>query len=228
MTWSLAIEEQFYLTLPVVIRFTPRRRLVVGLLCVVLSAPLFRWIVFNTFAFHGLRGRLVAMYVLTPCRADGLALGVLAALAFRTPWLWAKVMEHCRYVYAALAFFAVSGFIILLGPSAGFPFNPFGLGYSFVAGFYALLLICVLLSPQLSRVFSWAPLRGMGIIAYGLYLLHCAFIDAFRWFAAKLFAHPLGYSFAPFVALAFVIPVAALSWKYFEKPLVRRGHRYSY
>jgi peptidoglycan/LPS O-acetylase OafA/YrhL len=228
MTWSLAIEEQFYLTLPLVIRFTPRRRLVVGLASVIALAPLVRWIAYHAFAYHGFKGRIVAMYALTPCRADGLCYGVLAALAFRTPCLWSKLVERRKYVYAALALCAIAGLVILLGKSEAFPYGPFGLGYSFVAAFYCLLLVSVLLSARLSRIFSWAPLRGMGIIAYGVYLFHGAFIDAFRWLAARLFSSHLGYSIAAPVAVVAVIPLAALSWKFFEKPLIRIGHRRAY
>jgi peptidoglycan/LPS O-acetylase OafA/YrhL len=229
MTWSLAIEEQFYLTLPLVVRFTPRRQLATGLASVALAAPLVRWLAYHAFAYHGFKGRIVAVYALTPCRADALCLGVLAALAFRTPRLWSKLVERRNYVFATLTLFTVAGVVILLGDSAGFPYNPFGVGYSFVGVFYVLLLVSVLLSARLNRIFSWGPLRGMGIIAYGLYLFHCAFIDAFRWLAGKLFpSHPLGYSIAAAVAVAVVIPLAVVSWKYFEKPLVKRGHRYAY
>jgi peptidoglycan/LPS O-acetylase OafA/YrhL len=228
MTWSLAIEEQFYLTLPLMVRFTSRRRLVVGLASVVFMAPLFRWLAYHVFAYHGFKGHMVAVYVLTPCRADSLCLGVLAAVARRTPWVWAKLQQRQNYVYLALALYAVAGIVILLGPSVGFPYSPFGLGYSFVGGFYALLLVSVLLNARLSRMFSWAPLRGLGIIAYGLYLFHCAFIDTFRWIASKLSTFPLGYSIAAPIAIVVVIPLCALSWKHFEKPLVKRGHRYTY
>lgn len=95
--------------------------------------------------------------------------------------------------------------------------------------FYALLLVSTLLNHRLNRIFSWAPLRGLGILAYGLYLFHCAFIDAFRWLTARFFpSHPLGNSVAAIVGVLVTIPLAALSWKYFEKPLVKRGHRYAY
>jgi peptidoglycan/LPS O-acetylase OafA/YrhL len=228
MTWSLAIEEQFYLTLPLAIRFAPRRRLVLGLASVVLLAPFVRWIVYHAFAFHEFKGRIVAVYALTPCRADALCVGVLVALAYRTPWLCPKIMEWRNYIYAAFALLGIAGFVILLGPSRGFPFGAFGLGYSFVAALYALLLMCVLLSSRFSAIFSWSPLRSMGILAYGLYLFHGAFIDLFRWLMGKFLAPHIAYSIGPPIAIVVVIPIAALSWKYFEKPLVKRGHRYQY
>src|SRR5882757_1657709 len=41
-TWSLAVEEQFYLTLPLVVRFVSRQRLIVWLVLLVFCAPLLR------------------------------------------------------------------------------------------------------------------------------------------------------------------------------------------
>jgi hypothetical protein len=78
VTWSLAVEEQFYLTLPLVVRLTSPRRLVTLLLSGVVMAPILR------FACHVLRpSNYIAPYVLMPCRADALLLGVLAAVALR-------------------------------------------------------------------------------------------------------------------------------------------------
>ncbi len=42
VTWSLAIEEQFYLTLPMLVRFLSRRQLVTALLVGIFVAPVFR------------------------------------------------------------------------------------------------------------------------------------------------------------------------------------------
>jgi len=233
ITWSLAIEEQFYLTLPLVIRFTPRRRLAYGLARAILITPLMRWLVFHAFASHGIRGQIVVVYVLLPCRTDGLCLGVLIALAYRTPSVWARIVEWQKLVYAALAVFAAAGFVIMLGPSEGTPSDAFGLGYSFAATLYALLLLSVLLAPRLNRIFSCAPLRGLGILAYGLYLFHYDFVVLGFWlvgkFVARKFLSPnVAYAITPRIAVLLFISLAALSWKYFEKPLVKRGHRYKY
>jgi len=225
MTWSLAVEEQFYLSLPLLIRYAPRRVLggVLGL--VVLCAPLLR-----SLAVHSFAGKTLAAYVLMPCRADALCSGVLIALAYRTPSLWKKVLKRRNYVYVALALVFAVGLYIMLGDFRGAPADSFGQGYSMLAALYSLLLLGTLLSPTLSRCFSWSPLRFMGVIAYGLYLFHYGFIDMFRWLAAKLFVSNISRaeSVASLVSVVVCIGFAALSWKYFEKPLLERGHRHAY
>jgi len=78
VTWSLAVEEQFYLVAPLAIRFLDVAKLRAALIVVIFSAPLLRTILFfveKAFAQHA--------YMSTPCRADSLALGMLAALYWR-------------------------------------------------------------------------------------------------------------------------------------------------
>src|SRR5579885_2114919 len=75
-SWSLAIEEQFYLTLPLLIWLLPRRGLVVVLALLVVLAPVLRIVVaprFEEGASH-----------LSFCRMDSLCLGVLGAVLVRS------------------------------------------------------------------------------------------------------------------------------------------------
>src|ERR1041384_6611291 len=80
ITWSLAVEEQFYLLFPLLVHCCPRRWLP-RLLCVlVLAAPLTR-----VALFLGMSGGEVAGFVLLPARWDSLLLGALAAWVVREP-----------------------------------------------------------------------------------------------------------------------------------------------
>src|SRR5712692_10605079 len=79
ITWSLAVEEQFYLALPLMIRAIPPRRLPLVLMTLIVAAPILRIILI---ARYGAQGYLPG-YVLTPCRADALLLGVLCAYVMR-------------------------------------------------------------------------------------------------------------------------------------------------
>ena len=61
--WSLAIEEQFYLIVPTVVRFLTKPRLLLMLYSAILCAPVFRILLYEY-----LPGHPAAPYVLTPCR----------------------------------------------------------------------------------------------------------------------------------------------------------------
>src|SRR5262249_33425960 len=75
--WSLAVEEQFYLVWPAIIAWTPRRWLA-GLCVAVIGAA----IAMRVLLIH--QGAALAAYVLTPARADTLAIGATLAIALRS------------------------------------------------------------------------------------------------------------------------------------------------
>jgi peptidoglycan/LPS O-acetylase OafA/YrhL len=76
----------------------------------------------------------------------------------------------------------------------------------------------------------WGFLGWLGGISYCVYLLH----DAFNFFAHGILLHadPRLYSLSHVVvtvlALVATLGTASLSWRFFEKPLIRRGHSNSY
>jgi peptidoglycan/LPS O-acetylase OafA/YrhL len=72
---SLAIEEQFYLLWPLLVRFLSRRVLLGVALGLVVGAGVLRSTLYYGFGVNG-----IAIYVLTPCRIDTLALGSILAL----------------------------------------------------------------------------------------------------------------------------------------------------
>src|SRR5882762_114777 len=72
ITWSLAIEEQFYLTLPLLVRFLSPKRLLTLVCVVIVAAPLLRLTLTLMWPGHPW-----AAFALLPCRADSLMLGVL-------------------------------------------------------------------------------------------------------------------------------------------------------
>jgi peptidoglycan/LPS O-acetylase OafA/YrhL len=222
VTWSLAVEEQFYITMPWVVRAACRRTLLIILLVLIVAAPLLRAILLYISPENW-----VPAHVLMPCRVDALSIGVLIALGLREPRVLSKMQRYSWSAYALLALSSLISLRVMWGrfePLAG---KAFGLDYSFLAILYGLLLLSTLLSKRLSAIFSFGPLRFLGSIAYGLYLLHRA---------VNLALHKVLFHFRPkselvsdiLVAtssIAVSIAVATLSWKYFEKPLVQRGHR---
>jgi peptidoglycan/LPS O-acetylase OafA/YrhL len=225
VTWSLAVEEQFYLTLPALVRFTPRRILWRVLVVAVLSAPVLRILV-----THFLHGNTLAAYVLMPCRADALCMGVLIALAVRDRTTWETIVARRKYLYMALALVSFVGLWMLLGKFQPGSMQMLGLEYSLLATIYSLLLLTTLIAPFFSKVFSFPPLRFMGTIAYGLYLFHSLVALVFRVVFLRLYPGSSGVLrfLVLCLAMAATVAIAAASWKFFEKPLVKRGHRYGY
>ncbi|MGY2845180.1 peptidoglycan/LPS O-acetylase OafA/YrhL [Bradyrhizobium sp. USDA 4509] len=149
ITWSLAIEEQFYLFLPVLIYWLPRQWLIRVLWIGVLLAPVWRWLL-----DAGLHDQ--SWEYLLPGRLDELFGGVLLACFMR---------GYCRsrIIWAVLACLAplcdVAYFVTVA------PFPPL----SVVA-----LICCVAVwsGATTKRPVVLRPLIWMGRRCYALYLFH--------------------------------------------------------
>ena len=227
VTWSLAIEEQFYLIAPPLIRFLTLGRLVVALVATIVLAPLLRFLLFRYWA----PGTYLCAYLM-PCRADSLSCGILLAVAWRDTRFREFLRSHSAVLQRVLLvlLFGVGGLLWWLVH----PINvvTVTIGYTALALFYSALLLTVVSRTDgwLAAAMRWRFLGWLGGISYCVYLLH----DAFNFFAHALFFHsdPKLYTFGHLAvsifALLATLVAASLSWRFFEKPLIRRGHSYSY
>ncbi|HET6144745.1 MAG TPA: acyltransferase [Candidatus Acidoferrales bacterium] len=228
MSWSLAVEEQFYLTIPLVILLFRGRQLRKIVVAGILAAPLLRLVLY--FVWHTKAG--VAAYVLMPCRADGLLLGILAASLLRDT-AWKKRIQNANRFFIVAASILLAGVAYLASRAATFS-DPlmFTVGYTWMACFYVIVLVFAVTRPEtmVARALRVGWLRWLGSIAYGTYLLHQAVLRVvFRIFSVD---PPRITSIRSLIiaifAVAVTLTVAYLSWIYFEKPLVRIGHRTNY
>ena len=160
-TWTLAVEEQFYLVIPALIVFVPGRRLVPVLIAVVLGAVLLRIAIYRFDILPDM-----AALVLLPSRADILMCGILAAVVFKTRRV------PCEQLQMPLR---VTPIIMLVG-TFGLKWLDNGsfetVGPLLVAtGCAAFILTIVLGAPEAKR-FDSRVLRFFGNNGYCLYLTH--------------------------------------------------------
>ena len=221
ITWSLAVEEQFYILLPLVIRFIAPPRLPFAFGALILAAPVFR-------ILSGLRGGYGAL-VLMPCRADALLLGVLCAWLLRRDGVRQTVAAARGALYGVLG-----GVAALLAVLCWQPFR-FERSPWLASGLAVLYTAFLLLAVTERRgPVSWLVrlpwLRGLGILAYGLYLVHQAVNGLAH---GLILGRPPAFGTAPEIAVTLCAAAAAVvlaltSWRTFEKPLVAWGHSVRY
>jgi peptidoglycan/LPS O-acetylase OafA/YrhL len=226
ITWSLAIEEQFYLFFPLAVYFLPRRWITFAVLAGICIAPIMRYLVEQLF------GNWYAAYVLMPSRMDALLFGVLVALivrnenalaaARRVRWFLDAIMLYLAYCIATYS----SLFLIWPSPTGG-PFPP--LKQSGLALMFALLILHIFIyrSSALRTVLRARILANIGLISYALYMYHQAVNGLMHGFLFN--QEPKVTSIAELLVaiavMAISIGLATLSYFYFELPIRKIGQR---
>jgi peptidoglycan/LPS O-acetylase OafA/YrhL len=98
--------------------------------------------------------------------------------------------------------------------------------------FFVVLLLLVLSGREflLSAVMRLGFLRDIGGVSYCIYIIHTAiFLFCHRILLHALPAVTDGRAAAvTFLAAFTTYAIAKLSWKYFEQPLLKRGHAFRY
>jgi peptidoglycan/LPS O-acetylase OafA/YrhL len=214
-TWSLAVEEQFYLLWPVLLTFLLkaiglRMRLAVLLGMLALGFAGWRsWLTFHGASFDRL-------YNGTDVRADALLIGCALGITMAIPEVRksASLQRAARFLATpSLAALIIGGFAMDQHNRAMYA----GISLFFTLASACLITALVLPEPTIShRVFRSPPLVFLGRICYGLYIWH------FPIFMIIMFGFGVT---RPVVAGLFGVPltfvVAILSWRFIESPFLK-------
>lgn len=220
--WSLAVEEQFYLMWPTLIRlFSVPVMLGLCIVGFVLGWPL-RWLV-----IHYLTGMTVGCLQFPLSRLDGLFLGAACAL-YREysgrpiPLKWAK-LSFCA---GAALLLQISVLHVRELYGVGVHIVTYGVtGFALMGG--GLIAASQHQPSPLHRVLTWRPLLIAGRYSYGMYVYHLLIYLALAQGARSISPSTGGELnvFAALLCIAFAIlvvtGVAALSFYVLEQPLLR-------
>ena len=174
---------------------------------------------------------LAAGFVMLPCRADALLLGVMGAYVSRLSGFREILLRNVVRVHAI--------FLLLLAGVAGLAFySPNFMspamnwwGRSWLALFFLFFISITVVDTSgiLSRITRSTLLRNLGSISYGVYLIHQV---VFSLTLALIFPGAAGaasrLASASLVAFVLTLGLAFISYQSFEKPIVRLGHRLKY
>lgn len=215
-TWSLAVEEQYYLIWPAVLLLCPRKWLVPLSLSLVAGC---------TWA----RGA-GAHWTLLLARCDGFALGGLLGLLLEDAQFVRRHRRRLDWAFGLLAAGAL-GVAVWLWSDASGPTPPLALKSLWMLAvnvcFFGLLGLVINHAgePALGLLRS-APLGYCGRVSYGLYLFHPIVFLVLDRAAGLCGIHSsVGLGIAK---LAATIGVASLSWRYVERPSLALKDRFPY
>jgi peptidoglycan/LPS O-acetylase OafA/YrhL len=218
-TWSLSVEEQFYIVWPVLLvlllRMGASRRTIAAVVAVALLASAaargILWVTTHSFE---------RVMFGSDTHADGLLAGVLAALFLSWGGLPRLAGALSPLNGAALVVLGCMGIFVHYGWS--------GDAYMFLGGYVALnlgavvLVVYLLVSPWagLRRLFEFAPLVWIGRVSYGVYLWHFAA----PWLLSRS-GMAIGRGYWP-AAVALTFAAAAASFYGLERPILKLKRRF--
>ena len=234
--WSLCIEEQFYMAWPLVV-YQVKDRVKLRNICVVaIFLAILGRVACVLFLPHDL---LVAGFIETgyPVAYRLAANGRVVALCLRgpeaariarfaMPAIWVPVSV---FVAMQAYFLAVRGFTYQ-ADAAGWWSGPGAIGYALIDLFAAGVILRTIDSTSVFfRVLKIRPLRRLGQISYGFYVLHDIPHDLYTKLATRALPNGSAYVewLTPTLALIGTTAAAYLSFRFFEAPFLRLKERFT-
>ncbi|MBX3389453.1 MAG: acyltransferase [Phycisphaeraceae bacterium] len=240
ISWSLAIEEQFYLVWPTVVFFFSRTVLIRICMGAIVFSLAFRcWLLYT-----GVNP--IALHVLTPSRLDALAVGAFIALVVRQAGGLERLAAAARVVIPVVGLLLIGDGVFRywthsgrIGEEGLFSANLPEIqaaGLTVLAVFFGAILVRAVAASQreiadpgarrsrLVRVFESRVLRSFGKYSYAMYLFHLPLRALVRDLILKQKQLPMIADSQLPAQLAFTVAcigityaAAWLSWNLYEK-----------
>ena len=209
-TWSLAIEEQYYLVWPLLVLFLARKagsRAFVVVTTLLLAAS----VVLMAVQFDS--GDPSIAYFGTLSRLHELLVGALLAYLVSKGVRLAPSLQWTAWI-------ALAGIVVMMVSVSDVSAFYYRGGSLLFCGFTAWLLLSLDTGPPqggTSRLFSWGPLVWIGMLSYGIYLWHWPLILWLTPITTGLSELPLAV-----LRMAVTLLIAIASFYLVERP-IRRG-----
>jgi peptidoglycan/LPS O-acetylase OafA/YrhL len=219
--WSLSVEEHYYFFWPFAVLFLSRRQLLWVIGTIVVSVPIARLL----FTYHLPPRDPYAIYLLTPFRIDGIAMGSMLALLLEDQF-WQEKLRKWSGIAVVVVSATYLSLWTVLGHSHFYPqaYNPVfnSVGYLLVAlaAFFAIAYAFLRPEALPTRMLRIRPLAGLGVISYGLYV--------YSWILLVLIHRidpSLTWREAGLIHVAIAIPLSTVLFRFYERPITAWGRR---
>lgn len=208
-TWSLAIEEQYYIVFPIYLliawRLGVKFTMISMIILVMVSLSIAHWGAYN---------RPVATFYLLPTRAWELMLGSLSACYAvcynnRVNFVYCNIFSAIGLVFIILSIFIINHT------------TPFPSLYAVPATLGAVLVLLYSRKDTISyKILSYSPLVFIGLISYSLYLWHQPILALLKYEI-----YPSINDSHRFIAIVLVFMISVFSWRFIEQPFRKKQFR---
>lgn len=218
VTWSIGIEEQFYLILPFLLILVPERFIPKMLFFFILLANIMR---LNYSSW-------IPPYVLLPCRADSIALGVLLAFIHHKHTLHRWLERYEKHLKVLL------GFSLLLMAFLFLSFQDLGVTkHTLIAVVFTIVFAFAMGKETgiVKKILSFPLLTYIGKISYSLYLTHYFILGLAHYLCSgkpHIGIENIEDIYISITALLVSISLSIVIFKYLETPIVEYGKRFKY
>ncbi len=214
--WSISVEEQFYLIWPPIVRAGGKRLVLIASIGLVVGAGVWLWV----FAGKGWH-----LWYDTPVEFLFFGAGAIVALAAR-----GEIRARSRT--SRVAIFIAGWLLLVVAAQAGgigtsgvrLTHSELYIGYGAAVAGCAAIFVAILGLPHIPPVLIY-----LGRISYGLYVFHEGALYLAQWTTAPLKLRPASVVrmlTVDMLALLICIPLAHLSYQYFEKPFLKLKQRF--
>jgi len=227
--WSLAVEEQFYVFVPLMVFLFSRKNLAFLFGLIIIGALFYR---VDNFVNNG-SWRIE--YMSTVSRMDALALGGVVALLVRSQW-WETIKNYRRQfkiVLACLIFY----FLLWMLTSDNFYFFPARgiiqrtVNYTLSALMFSLLLVLAVLKDKyITKVFCAKLLTYLGKRSYAIYIFHMPIKHMLVPFLTTHVFWLTNLGKWPTICLSLLLATTSgeISWRLIEKPALSLKKHFRY
>ncbi|MBX2924887.1 MAG: acyltransferase [Chitinophagaceae bacterium] len=216
-TWSLAIEEQFYIIIPLIIYLLRPGQLLFFIALCFCIAPLSRYLSTNWYQ----------QYTLLSSRIDSPAMGVLIAYLNSKDFFRNFVKSNLQVVkLISSALFVFAGAIYFFS-------DPGIFNHTLIASCFGSVVIVILYIKKgfLYKVLTNPILLEIGKLSYFIYLFH-QLINGMTHLVFLNHKQPILDNLQAVVltvlSLFITYALSKLSFRYLEKPLINLGHSFKY
>lgn len=204
-TWSLSVEEQFYLFFPLLLFVFRKARVLVGVIVTLTLASFLLALWGNGFAPD-------QNFFFSPSRFWELFAGALVAFALRS----GRPARFSSDMIAAPGLVLILAAMVLHRPSSGYP----GVLTLLPVLGTALILVGAHRGTFIARILAAKPLVAIGLISYSAYLWHQ---PVFAFARIRALQEPPPGVMALLALLS--LGLAWATWRYVEQPFRRRANR---